>query len=451
MITFDTLAARVDAQMNDSRRRLETLVRIPSVSSLPAREADMERSARKVAAYFAELGLDSRVVTLETAEGLRSRPAILASRPAAPGKPTVLLYAHHDVQPATPDGWNSEPFEPVERNGRLYGRGTADDKAGVTVHMGALQALASETGVGIKVFVEGEEEVGSPTFRAFLERHREELEADVIVVADSSNWKCGIPGLTVTLRGVATLKVRIDALEHGVHSGEFGGPVLDAATLMARLVATLHGEDGSVAVAGLDAFDESGLEYPEADFRKDSSAVDGLRLAGTGSLASRLWTKPAIDVIGMDVTSCAEASNTIIPRCTALLSLRVTPGQDPREAAEALKAHLLARTPFGARLDVEIEEAGPSFRADTSSPASELMREALEEAYGHPAVDLGVGGSIPFISDLKEAFPEADVLVTGVSDPDARLHAANESLYLADWRNAILAEALLIAKLDEHA
>ena len=449
MISFDTLAARVDAGMAASRERLETLVRIPSVSSLPEHEADMAASAEKISQYFSELGLASRVVTLTTKEGLVSRPAIFASRPAAPGKPTVLLYAHHDVQPVAADGWNTEPFEPTEVDGRLYGRGTADDKVGVTLHMGVIEALGEDTGVGIKVFVEGEEEVGSPTFRAFLETYREELEADVVIVADSSNWKCGVPGLTVTLRGVATVRVRLDVLEHGLHSGEFGGPVLDAVTLMCRLVSTLHDEDGSVAVKGLDGFDDSMLDYPEEDFRKDSSALEGLRLAGTGSLASRLWTKPSIDVIGMDVTSCEKSSNTIIPSCTAVLSMRVAPGQDPYEAAEALRTHLLEHIPFGAKAEVEVEEAGPSFRADTSSPAALLMREALEQAYGNPAVDLGVGGSIPFISDIKDVFADSEVLVTGVSDPDARLHAANESLYLEDWRNGILAEALLIAKLDE--
>lgn len=451
MISFDTLASRVDAGMAASRERLDTLVRIPSISSLPAHEADMIASAEQVAAYFAELGLASRVVSFETDDGQRSRPAVLASRPAAPGKPTILLYAHHDVQPVAPESWNTEPFEPTEIDGRLYGRGAADDKVGVTVHLGAIAALGEDTGVGIRVFIEGEEEVGSPTFRPFLEAHRDELEADVIVVADSSNWKRGVPGLTVTLRGVATLKVRLDCLEHGVHSGEFGGPVLDAVTLMARLIATLHDEDGSVAVAGLDGFDEAELDYPEQDFRHDASTVSGLELAGTGSLASRLWTKPALDVIGMDVTSCDNASNTIIHSCSATLSLRVAPGQDPLEAAEALRAHLLAHIPFGARAQVDIEEAGPSFRADTASPAARLMREALDEAYGSPTVDLGVGGSIPFIADFKDVFADAEVLVTGVSDPDARLHAANESLYLADWRNAILAEALLIAKLDGAA
>lgn len=448
MISFDTLVSRVDAQLPQARARLESLVRIPTVSSLPEHREDLRRSAELIASYCEELGLETRLIELETASGLVSRPAIVARRSAEPGKPTVLLYAHHDVQPVIYDEWDTQPFKPTEKDERLYGRGTADDKVGVSMHLAVLDALADECGVGITLFIEGEEEVGSPTFKDFLETYRDELSADVIVVADSSNWKRGIPSLTTSLRGVTGVKVRLDVLEHGLHSGEFGGPIIDAATAMCRLIATCHDDKGNVAVTGLSSYDAGEPEYDEEDFRADSSLLDGCELVGEGSLVSRLWTKPALDLIGMDVPSCENASNTLIPSCTARLSLRIAPGQDPVEAGQALKQHLIDHAPFGARISVEVEEAGPSFTGDTSSPVAQIMRTALTEAYGHEVVDIGVGGSIPFIADFQKLFPEAQVLVTGVSDPDARLHSSNESLYLPDWRNGILAEALLIARLD---
>lgn len=448
MISFDTLTARVDAQLPRARARLESLVRIPTVSSLPEHQDDLRRSAELIVFYLEELRLEARVIELETPSGLTSRPAILARRPAEQGKPTVLLYAHHDVQPVIAEEWDTEPFEPIQKGERLYGRGAADDKVGVSMHLAVLEALADECGVGITLFIEGEEEVGSPTFADFLDTYRDELAADVIIVADSSNWKRGVPSLTTSLRGVTGVKVRLDVLEHGLHSGEFGGPIIDAATLMCRLIATCHDEHGAVAVAGLDAYDAGEPEYAEDDFRTDSSLLEGCELVGEGSLVSRLWTKPALDLIGMDVPSCANASNTLIPSCTARLSLRTAPGQDPAIAAQALKKHFEDNVPFGARISVEVEEAGPSFRGDTSSPAAQQMSNALAEAYEHEVVDIGVGGSIPFIADFQKLFPEAEVLVTGVSDPDARLHSSNESLYLPDWRNGILAEALFISRLD---
>ena len=332
----EKLTRRVDAALARTRDELESLVRIPSVSAFPQAAERMRESAEAVAELARTRGLDAEVVELETAAGLRGRPAVLAHRRAAPGQPTVLLYAHHDVQPAgSPDGWLSEPFEPVERDGRLYGRGTADDKAGIMVHLGALAALGGESGLGVTLFVEGEEEVGSPTFKDFLAAYADRLAADVIVVADSNNWKVGVPSLTTSLRGVVTAEFTVRTLDHALHSGMYGGPVLDAVTCAARLVATLHDADGAVAVRGLASYDDATAEYAEEDLRADTGLLDGVRLTGRGSIASRLWTQPSLTVIGMDVTSTAEASNTLIPACTVRLSLRVAPGQDPGEAAQA--------------------------------------------------------------------------------------------------------------------
>ena len=451
MTTFEHIASTVDAQLPTHRSQLEDLVRIPSVSADSFDQAQVRRSAEAVAELARARGLDTEVIQLHTASGKVGRPAVLAHRPASAGKPTVLLYAHHDVQPeGDPAGWDSEPFEPVERNGRLFGRGAGDDKAGVMVHMAALAALGESTGVGVTLFIEGEEEVGSPTFHDFLETYKDRLAADVIVVADSNNWKVGTPSLTTSLRGVTSLSVRLDVLDHALHSGAYGGPILDAVTLMSRLIATLHNPDGSVAVAGLTSYDDAEAEYLEADLRADAGLLEGIELAGDGSIASRLWTKPAISVIGMDVTSVAKSSNTLIPSCTSQISMRVAPGQAPLEAAEALRAHLEANAPFGAHVSVAVEEAGPAFKAGGDTPATIAARWALEKAWGTESVDIGVGGSIPFIADLHEVFPAAEILVTGVEDPDTRAHSQNESLHLADWRNAIVAEAALIARLGNE-
>lgn len=442
------ISSRVDDAMPAILDELKEFVAIESISASSFDQNTLKESAAWIASRVEKLGLDTEVIQIETEDGLVGRPAILASRPAEPGKPTVLLYAHHDVQPVGElSEWDSEPFVAVERDGRLYGRGTADDKAGVLVHLAAIEA--AEPGVGIRLFIEGEEEVGSPTFVAFLEKYRERLEADVIVVADSSNWKVGVPALTTSLRGVVQLEVSIKVLDHALHSGFFGGPVLDAVVVASRLISTLHDDAGNVAVAGLLQEDSTQVDYPEDDFRRDAGVLDGVQLAGSGSFTSRLWTKPAISVIGMDVTPVAISSNTIIPSVDLAISMRIAPGQDSREAAELLAQHLRDHVPFGAQIEVTIAEAGSAFSAGEDTEATEMARWALKEAWGVDPVDIGQGGSIPFIADLAKAFPQAQILVTGIEDPDTRAHSANESLHIEDFRNAIVAQALLMSRLAE--
>jgi acetylornithine deacetylase/succinyl-diaminopimelate desuccinylase-like protein len=299
----------------------------------------------------------------------------------------------------------------------------------------------------VTVFVEGEEEIGSPTFTTFLREHRERLAADVIVVADSSNWKVGVPGLTTSLRGLAGCDVEVEVLDHAIHSGMYGGPVLDAPTLLARLIATLHDEDGDVAVAGLVQAPDPTVDYDEADFRADAGVLEGVRLAGTGPLTARMWTRPALAVIGLDAPRVATSSNTITPRATARLSLRLAPGQDPAAAMAALRAHLLANAPFGARVTVRENELGKPFQAPADSAAMQAARAAFAAAWGTDPVDLGIGGSIPFIADLLDVYPNAAILVTGVEDPDSRAHGANESVHLGELERVVLAEALLLETL----
>lgn len=439
------LRRRVAEGFGRVRADLEHLVRIPSISSATFDQADVARSAQAVADLLTEVGVPAEVLVATTPDGATSRPAVVGHRAGPPGAPTVLLYAHHDVQPTGPrEDWHTEPFEPVERDGRLYGRGSADDKAGIVAHLGAVRALGEDLPVGVTVFVEGEEEVGSPVFADFLRTHRDRLAADVIVVADSVNWSVGGPALTVGLRGLVDCEVEVAVLEHAVHSGQFGGPVLDAPTLLARLIATLHDEDGSVAVQGLRTAPDPAVDYDEAALRADASVLPGVRLAGTGPLAARLWSRPAISVIGMDVRSVADSSNTIAASARAKLSMRIAPGQDPAEAAAALRAHLESHAPFGAHVTVTDGELGRAFAALEDTPAMRMAREAFAQAWGTAPVDIGVGGSIPFIAELAEVFPEAAILVTAVADPDSRAHGANESVHLGDLEKAVLAEALVL-------
>ncbi len=449
-VDVEALRARVAELMPATTRDLQDLVRVPSVSAAAFDAAHLEASAELVAGLLRGAGMPE-VEILRVQGPPAGAPAVIARRPAPEGAPTVLLYAHHDVQPPGEDGaWHSPPFEPTERQGRLFGRGAADDKAGVMVHVTALRALADQLGVGVSVFVEGEEEVGSPTFATFLAEQRERLAADVIVVADSSNWKVGVPALTTSLRGLVDCVVEVATLDHAVHSGLFGGVAPDAMTAMVRLLGTLWEESGRVAVPGL-VTGSTDVDYDEADFRADAGVLDGVQLLGSGSVASRLWRQPSITVVGLDAPSIERSSNTLQPRVRAKLSMRLAPGQDPATALRALREHLGAQAPFGARVEVEPGELGQPFAADVDGPVYDVARWAMAAAWGVPPVPMGMGGSIPFIADLIQTYPSATVLVTGVEDPDSRAHGADESLHLAEFERACLAETLLLAGLARSA
>lgn len=444
------LSRRVDAAMPTTLEELAQIVAIPSVSSDPARQEDLHRSAELVSQLLERLGLDARICSATAADGTPGKPAVLATRHVSDTAPTVLLYAHHDVQPTGDiELWSHPTFALTEDNGRLYGRGSADDGAGIVVHLGALRALGNKLSVNVVVFIEGEEEIGSPSFQAFLDRYREQLAADVIIVADSNNWDEETPALTASLRGVTSVEVTIRVLEHAVHSGMFGGPILDAVTLASRLIATLHDNDGSVAVRGLGGSRDADVDWNEDAFRADASVVPGYQLAGKGDLASRVWNQPALSVIGFDARSVAEASNTIAAACTFKLSLRTVPGTDPAAAQAALIQHLEENRPFGAQMTITADEVGPGYQADLDTPTAAKLRESLAAAWGKAPVNIGVGGSIPFIADFQRAFPNAEVLVTGVEDPRSNAHSEDESVAISMLRNAIVAEAQFLRDLGE--
>lgn len=443
-----SLRERVAAEMPQLVQDLTDLVAIESVSSDSKKAAEIRESANFVAEKFKELGFQVSLRTSTNQHKETGHPAVLAQKRNFPGKPTVLLYAHHDVQPVgDEDRWMTDPLVATERNGRLFGRGSADDGAGIMSHVGALRALGDDLGVNVVVFIEGEEEIGSPTFTNFIRENHEVLAADVIIVADSSVWTEEIPAITATLRGLVNLDVKVKVSNHSVHSGAFGGPVVDAVTAAAHLISTLHDENGDVAVPGLEPGPTQTVEWEENEFLRAVGAVPGLELQGTDSLTTRLWSKPAISVIGMDVTPVVDAANAIAPECKFRLSLRLAPQQDPCEAAENLAAYVECQTPFGAEVYTKVAEYGAGFTVDTNDPLVETMHEALSLAWGSQSVNIGQGGSIPFIADFKQEFPQAAVLITGIEDAASNAHSENESVSLKVLENATLAEALFLASL----
>ena len=437
--TTDELRAAVQAGMPRVVDELIALARIPSVSMPSFDQAHVQASAEATARLLQGAGLEVEIVT----EG--GAPAVIGSLPAPEGAPTVLLYAHHDVQPPGDDAdWDTPPFEPTRRGDRLFGRGCADDKAGIMAHVAALRAHGGRPPVGVTVFVEGEEEYGSESLPAILGKHGHKLACDAIVLADSANWKVGVPALTTSLRGMVRVQVTVSTLSHAVHSGLYGGPALDSLTAFSRLAATLHDQQGDVAVAGLVSDAVGDLPMDEADFRSESGMLSDSQLIGTGSLTERLWGKPTASVIGVDAPKVSEASNTLLASTTGLFSFRLAPSQDPQEAYAAIEQHLRANAPWGATVEVSLQDAGSGFSADATGPAYDAARTAFGAAWGTDAVDIGLGGSIPFIAMFAEKFPHASILVTGVEDPDTRAHGANESLHLGEFEKVCVAEALLL-------
>jgi cysteinylglycine-S-conjugate dipeptidase len=420
---------------------LERLVRIPSVSAPGFPPEAVRRSAEAVAGHLRDAGFgDVRLLELEGAH-----PAVYGHIPAPPGAPTVLLYAHHDVQPPGPaEQWTSGPFDPSIVSGRLYGRGVSDDKSGIIMHLGAVMAFDGALPVGVKVFVEGEEEIGSAHLDGFLARHGELLEADVIVIGDSSNWRVGQPALTTSLRGLVAVGVEVRTAENAVHSGMYGGVFPDALMCLARLLATLHDDDGNVAVAGILHEESEPLDLTEAELRAQLGAVPGLETLGSGSLTGRLWSKPAISVLAIDAPPLSEAINQLVPRAAAKVSMRIPPGQDPTAAMNALRSHLVEHAPWGADVTVTGIEAGAPFRLATEGAAFEAWRSGMNEAWGTEPVDVGVGGSIPFVASFNGRFPDAAILLTGPGDPTSAFHAPNESQDLAELERAVVAQAVAL-------
>lgn len=445
MVDVAAIRERVEAVLPGVTDDLVHLVSIPSISSQPEHAADVASAADEVVGYLKMVGCD-RVKVVQAG----GQPAVIAHFDVDPALPTVCLYAHYDVQPTGEVSlWTSPPFEATVRGDRMFGRGTADDKAGVAAHLAALRAFDGKPPVNVVVLIEGEEEQGSPTLATILAENADDLEADVYIIADCENYAIGQPAFTTSLRGVVDCLIEVRTLEHGVHSGQFGGLVPDALTTLCRLLATLHDADGNVAVEGL--MDNSTLypTYPESTAVDESGKLDSVQLIGSGPEAARTWAKPAISVIGLDATSIAESSNTLIPVARARVSVRIAPGDDAESAWQAVKAHLESHIEWGAQLSVRNTERANPCTMEIAPQIAEKADRAWREAFGVDPMRIGTGGTIGMIAEFQGRFPDATVLGTAVSDPDCRMHGIDESLYLPDWRNACLAEALLLAELAE--
>jgi len=436
----DELRPSVRASMGEVRAGLERLARVPSMSAPGYDPAPVRETAKLTAELFKAAGVNARVIEKDGAH-----PAVVGRAEGPAGSPAVLLYAHHDVQPPGPrDRWKTDPFAPTERDGRLYGRGVADDKAGIAAHLAALRAYGGRPPCTVALFIEGEEESGSAHLMDFLGAEKDTLTCDAVIVADSANWRIGRPAITTTLRGNALVTVELRVSDHAVHSGGFGGAVPDALMAMARLLASLHDDLGRVAVAGLKADDADPLDLNEDELRRWIGTRPSVKLIGDGSITSRLWRKPSLSIIGLDATPVKEASNTLWPVATARISMRVPPGQDAKAAQDALVKHLESRAPWGAELAITRGPTGEAFTGATSGPAYEALKDALGAAWGREAIDIGQGGSIPFLFDFARTFPGASLLVTGVEDPESNAHSENESLHLAEFENVCVAEATFL-------
>jgi acetylornithine deacetylase/succinyl-diaminopimelate desuccinylase-like protein len=452
----DVIAA-LESGFERSLEDLCALARIPGVSAAGFPPEEVERSARAVATSLSDAGLSA----VEILRVPGAHPAVVGEWVQAPDAPTALVYAHHDVQPpGRLERWRSPPFEPVRRSdGRLYGRGVVDDKAGIVLHLAAIRAWLEVRGalpLNVKLLVEGEEETGSQHLAEFLEAHRERLACDVLVLSDTANLALGVPSLTSSLRGLVGADLHVRVLDHPLHSGMWGGPVPDAATATARILARLVDDSGGIAIPGfLDDVPElsdleqerlASLPFDEAEFRAEAGFGGPLCGELGRSVYERLWARPALSVIGLEAVPLSEAANQLVSEASARVSVRIPPGQDAARARDSLVEFLAADPPFGAEVRVEPDVAVPGWRTEAEGPAFEAARRALAAGYGREAVVIGCGGTIPFVGPFVGVLG-APALLLGLEDPACNAHGENESLHLGDFRSAARSATHLLAEL----
>lgn len=434
----------IRAMMPAARGELADLVALRSVADprqFPPEEC--AKAAEWVRERFARLGFeDARLV--ETPDGSK---AVVGSRPTTrPDAPTVLLYAHYDVQPPLDESaWRTPPFELTEVDGRWHGRGAADCKGNILMHLLAIRALGDDIPVNLKLVVEGSEEQGTGGLERYVEANPDVLRADAILICDTGNAAVGKPAATVTLRGMANVVVRVEALHSEIHSGMFGGPAPDALAALIEMLASLRDEEGNTTIVGLDASQRwHGEQYDAAQFRADAGVLDGVALLGDGTVADELWSRPAVTVLGIDCPPVVGSAAAIVPRAAARLNLRVPPGTDPVAARDALEAHLRGEAPWGVGVEVETEAIGSPFSARIDGPAFRAMATAMHEAYGVEMTTLGQGGSIPLCNVLADTYPDAEIILMGVEEPLALIHAPNESVDPSEIERLAVAEALFL-------
>ena len=412
---------------------LSELVAIESISSDQNHQEDVMKSAEYVEKLFLELGLETKVATSGN-----SRPAVLAKTAIDPEKKTVLLYAHHDVQPVGDiDKWKTEPFTPQIIDGRLYGRGSGDNKAGVVTHYEVVKALKDNLPVNIKVFIEGEEEIGSPCMAEFLDEYQDDLEADVIIIADSGNIKIGTPTVTTSLRGLVDGVIVVEQPMRAVHSGLGGGVVPDAFMVLSKIIASFHNEKGELQIEGLTPSDMEVLELEEKDIKEIFGSED-INLFELDSISKRLWLEPALSILAIDAPSTDEAVNLLIPNAKAKVSLRLPPTENPEHAMKMLEEHIMKNIPWGAKVSFEPEAMGSGIVADPNKEFTKILVKNFEEVWENNAAYMGVGGSIPFANDFVEKFPNAELVLVGAGDEEmGNAHAPNESVQIQDIENLI--------------
>lgn len=439
------LRERIAALMPRAKRDLAELVSFKSVADarqFPPEEC--EKAAQWVLNAFADVGFTDLALH-ETSDGSK---AVYGRRQGPAGARTVLLYAHYDVQPPLDEqAWHTPPFELTEKNGRWYGRGAADCKGNILMHLTALRALGDDVPVNLKLIVEGSEEQGTGGLEDFVPKHADLLRADTILVCDTGNAAVGKPAVTVSLRGVANVVVTVEALSTEIHSGMYGGAAPDALAALIHMLSTLRDDQGNTTIKGLDNTQVwDGAPYPERAFSTDAHVLDGERLLGSGSVSDMLWARPALTVLGIDCPPVVGSAAAIQPRARARLNLRVPPGLDANTAMQALSAHLTSVAPWGVHLTVEPEQTGQPFLAKTDGPAYRLLFEAMKEAYGVEATKLGQGGSIPLCNVLAGTYPEAEIILIGVEEPQTLMHAPNESVDPGEIADMALTEALFLRR-----
>jgi cysteinylglycine-S-conjugate dipeptidase len=446
-----SLQATVASLMPQLKEDLARLVAIPSISEwgFPehTRPALLEAHQTVV-----ELLRNAGVESISSLALPGTAPVITGEVPGPEGAPTVLLYSHYDVVPAGDEAlWTTPPFEATERDGAIFGRGTADTKANILVHVGALRAWGGKPPVGVKLVIEGQEEVGSPLEDGYPAEHPEVFGADAIIVADGGSIRAGDPSLTVSLRGDARITVEVRTLASNKHSGQYGGAAPDALVVLLRALASLYDENGDVAVEGLRREEWSGESYTDEEFRALAEIEDGMPIVGTGSIGSRIWTGASITVLGVDAPAVEGAAAAVQSYARASLNVRVHPEQAAKEAQDAVIRHLEAQKPFGVPLEITAGAVGDGFRAGSAGSAWEAMESAMQEAWGKRPVEIATGGAIPLVKAMSEGVPDAAIFVFGACDSFANIHGPNERLLVDEWEKAVLAEALFFQEYADRA
>ena len=447
----DPLRERVRELMARARADLAHLVSIKSVADprqYPA--AECAKAAQYVASSFADAGLKD-VRLYPTPDG---SDAVIGHAPGPPAAPTVLLYSHYDVQPPLGERhWDTPVWTLTGKGGRWYGRGAADCKGNIVTLLTALRALGGgDFPVAVKIVVEGSEEQGTGGLEAFVTQNPDLLAADVILVCDAGNVAAGVPTVTTTLRGIANIAVTVRALRSSVHSGMFGGPAPDALAALVHMLATLRDASGDTTIRGLGNRQAwPGKQYPADQFRKDATVLDGVDLIGSGSVAEMLWARPALTILGIDCSPVVGSSPAIHPEVRARLSLRVPPGTDATAAQDALIDHLKAVAPWRVQIEVEREGIGQPFTARTSGPAYAALGAAMRDTFGREMTMAGQGGSIPLCNVFHETYPDTEIALIGVEEPQCLIHAPNESVCPAEIENMALAVALFLQRLGAGA